>query len=113
MMKSRGIDAIVNNLLIDNVLTMGSVFVALMTALLSYLYLKYTHPAYNALGAFYIPIVAFGFLVLRSTNGTALGIINLIKGKYCCRFYQKWCCNTIRSDSRRSSDCRREFSNFV
>ena len=63
MMKNRGVDAIINDLLIDNVLTMGSVFVAFTTGLLSYLYLRYTHPAYNATGGFYIPVVAFGFLV--------------------------------------------------
>jgi len=63
MLKNRGVDAIINDLLIDNVLTMGSVFVAFTTGLLSYLYLRYTHPAYNASGGFYIPVVAFGFLV--------------------------------------------------
>jgi len=63
MMKSRGIDAIINDLLIDNVLTMGSVFVAFLTAFLSYLYLRFTNPAYNLSGGFYIPIIAFGFLI--------------------------------------------------
>jgi len=63
MIKDRGIDAIINDLLIDNVLTMGSLLVALLTALLSYLYLKYTHPEYNVEGAYYIPVAVFAFLI--------------------------------------------------
>jgi len=42
---------------------MGSVFIAFITAFLSYLYLKYTAPAYNESGGFSAPIIAFGFLV--------------------------------------------------
>jgi hypothetical protein len=63
LFRDRGFDAIINDLLIDNVLTMGSVFVAYATAFLSYLYLKYTAPAYNASGGFNAPVIAFGFLV--------------------------------------------------
>jgi len=73
MMKARGIDAIINDLLIDNILVMGSLFVAFLTAFLSYLYLKYTNPAYNLAGGFYIPIIAFGFLIgLQMVSPTLL-----------------------------------------
>jgi len=63
LIKDRGFDAIINDLLIDNVLTMGSVFVAYTTAFLAYLYLKFTDPAYNSTGGFNAPIIAFGFLI--------------------------------------------------
>jgi len=63
LIKDRGIDAMVNDLLIDNVLTMGSVFVAYITAFLAYLYLKYTAPVYNASGGFTVPVMAFAFLI--------------------------------------------------
>jgi len=63
LIKDRGFDAIINDLLIDNVLTMGSVFVAYVTAFLAYLYLKFTNPAYNSSGGFNAPIIAFAFLI--------------------------------------------------
>lgn len=63
MMKQRGIDALVNDCLISPVLTMGATFVAYLCALLAYLYLRFTHPAYNADGAFTPVVMAFAFLI--------------------------------------------------
>jgi hypothetical protein len=63
LLKDRGFDAIINDLLIDNVLTMGSILVAYATSLLAYLWLRYTNPAYNSSGGFFVPVVAFGFLI--------------------------------------------------
>ncbi|KAL2004558.1 hypothetical protein VTN00DRAFT_3443 [Thermoascus crustaceus] len=63
MMKDRGVDALVNDCLIGPVLTMGSVFVAYLCALLSYLYLQFTRPAYNSTGDFTAVIMAFAFLI--------------------------------------------------
>jgi hypothetical protein len=63
LFKNRGFDAIINDLLIDNVLTMGSVLIAYITAFLAYLYLKFTDPSYNSSGGFNAPIIAFGFLI--------------------------------------------------
>ncbi|OAL39219.1 hypothetical protein AYO20_01537 [Fonsecaea nubica] len=63
MMKDRGIDALVNDCLVGPVLTMGSIFVAYVSALLAYLYLEYTHPAYNDGRTFTPVIMAFAFLI--------------------------------------------------
>ena len=63
MMKNRGIDALVNDCLIGPVLTMGSTFVAYLTAFLAFLYLEYTKPEYNISGAYTVPVVAFSFLI--------------------------------------------------
>ncbi|EHY60730.1 putative choline transporter, neither null mutation nor overexpression affects choline transport [Exophiala dermatitidis] len=63
MMKDRGIDALVNDCLVGPVLTMGSVFVAYLSALLAYLYLDYTNPAYNSDRTFTPVIMAFAFLI--------------------------------------------------
>jgi hypothetical protein len=63
MMKDRGIDALVNECLINPVLTMGAVFVAYVCAFLAYLYLEFTHPAYNTTGSFTPVVMAFAFLV--------------------------------------------------
>ena len=63
MMKDRGIDALVNECLINPVLTMGSVFVAYVCSFLAYLYLEFTKPAYNETGSFTPVVMAFAFLL--------------------------------------------------
>ena len=63
MMKDRGVDALVNECLINPVLTMGAVFVAYVCSFLAYLYLEFTKPAYNDGNAFTAVIMAFAFLV--------------------------------------------------
>ncbi|TVY16958.1 Protein pns1 [Lachnellula arida] len=63
MMKDRGIDALVNECLINPVLTMGAVFVAYVCSFLAYLYLEFTKPAYNDGNAFTAVVMAFAFLV--------------------------------------------------
>ncbi|KAL1980077.1 hypothetical protein VTN96DRAFT_4666 [Rasamsonia emersonii] len=66
MMKDRGIDALVNDCLIGPVLTMGSVFVSYLCALLAYLYLEFTKPTYNnhhSSGRFTAVIMAFSFVI--------------------------------------------------
>lgn len=63
MMKDRGLDALINDCLIGPVLSMGSVFVAYACALLAYLYLEFTNPAYNEGRTFTPVIMAFSFLI--------------------------------------------------
>ncbi|KAF2731639.1 DUF580-domain-containing protein [Polyplosphaeria fusca] len=63
MIKNRGIDALVNECLIGPVLSMGATFIGYACALLAYLYLIFTAPAYNADGAYTPVVVAFAFLI--------------------------------------------------
>ncbi|KAL4749932.1 hypothetical protein BDW72DRAFT_204370 [Aspergillus terricola var. indicus] len=63
MMKDRGIDTLAADCLVGPVLTMGSVFVSYVCALLAYLYLQFTHPAYNDGGDFTAVIMAFSFVI--------------------------------------------------
>jgi hypothetical protein len=63
MMRDRGIDALVNDCPIGPVITMGSVFVSYVCALLAYLYLQFTKPSYNADGNFTAVIMAFAFVI--------------------------------------------------
>lgn len=63
MITDRGIDALVNECLIGPVLTMGASFVAYACALLAYLYLIFTAPAYNSGGQFTPVVVAYAFLI--------------------------------------------------
>jgi hypothetical protein len=63
MIKDRGIDALVNECLIGPVLSMGATFIAYACALLAYLYLIFTSPAYNSDGGYTPVVVAFSFLI--------------------------------------------------
>lgn len=63
MIKDRGIDALINQCLIGPVLSMGATFIAYACALLAYLYLIFTSPAYNQDGGYTPVVVAFAFLI--------------------------------------------------
>lgn len=63
MIKSRGVDALVNECLVGPVLTAGATFVAYFCAFLAYLYIVFTNPAYNSTGSFTPVVVAFAFLI--------------------------------------------------
>ncbi|GAM88231.1 hypothetical protein ANO11243_062620 [Dothideomycetidae sp. 11243] len=63
LIKDRGIDALVNECLIGPVLTMGATFVGYACALLAYLYLIFTSPAYNSNGNFTPVVVGFAFVI--------------------------------------------------
>ncbi|KAG7139427.1 Protein PNS1 like protein [Verticillium longisporum] len=62
MIKDRGIDALVNECLIGPVLSFGATFIGYACALLAFLYLQFTDPAYNSDGGYTPVIVAFSFL---------------------------------------------------
>lgn len=63
MIKQRGIDALINECLIGPVLSMGATFVGYACALMSYLFLVFTKPAYNSDGSYTPVVVAFAFLI--------------------------------------------------
>ncbi|RYP67970.1 hypothetical protein DL769_005617 [Monosporascus sp. CRB-8-3] len=63
MIKDRGIDALVNECLIGPVLSFGAIFVGYACALLGYLYVTFTNPAYNRGGDYTPVIIAFSFLI--------------------------------------------------
>jgi tellurite resistance protein TehA-like permease len=61
--KNRGFDALINLCLIGPVLNLGAMFIGFSSALLAYLYVLFTDPAYNKTGTFTPVILAFSFLV--------------------------------------------------
>ncbi|UNI13916.1 Putative choline transporter, neither null mutation nor overexpression affects choline transport [Purpureocillium takamizusanense] len=63
MIKDRGIDALVNECLIGPVLSFGAMFIGFACALMAYLYLIFTKPAYNTDGGFTAVVVAFSYLI--------------------------------------------------
>ncbi|PCH43440.1 DUF580-domain-containing protein [Wolfiporia cocos MD-104 SS10] len=63
MIKDRGIDALINDSLVGMTLTWGAYAIGLLCSLFAYLYLRYTHPSYNADGQYTAPVVLFAFLI--------------------------------------------------
>jgi hypothetical protein len=75
IIKARGIDALINDSLINNVLIFGSTFIGFVTALLGYFFLRFTHPAYNSGGGYYPIIVAYSLLIgVQIANITTVSI---------------------------------------
>ncbi|KJX95679.1 protein pns1 [Zymoseptoria brevis] len=76
MIKDRGIDALINECLVGPVLSMGCLFVAVCCALVAYIYLDVTDPAYNEGGAFTGVIVVYAFLIGLQIAGCFVVPIN-------------------------------------
>lgn len=63
LFKDRGIDTIINDSLVNMTLTWGAYLTGLLCSLFAYLYLRFTHPSYNADGQYTAPVVLFAFLI--------------------------------------------------
>lgn len=63
LIKNRGIDALINECLINPVLGFGGLFIGYACALLAYLYLLLSDPSYNSNGQYTALLVAFAFLI--------------------------------------------------
>lgn len=63
MFKDRGFDALINDSLIDPVLTAASIVIGYCCALLAFIYLEITRPSYNADRAYTPVVMVFGMLV--------------------------------------------------
>ncbi|KAJ1732448.1 putative choline transporter, neither null mutation nor overexpression affects choline transport [Coemansia biformis] len=66
LVKDRGIDALINDSLIGNVLQMGAFMCASVVALVAWLYITITKPEYNATGSYTVPIIIAAFLLAMS-----------------------------------------------
>jgi len=85
LFKDRGIDALINDSLVGMTLTWGAYAVGILSSLFGYLYLRYTHPAYND-GGDYTPIVVFfAFIIgaqcsLTMTSAIEAGVSTIFVG---------------------------------
>lgn len=69
MLREKGIDALINDNLINIALGLYSMFASYLTALFAFLFLRFTNPSYNSTGGFNAPLIAFSFLLaLQITN---------------------------------------------
>lgn len=75
LLKNRGIDAMVNDSLVGTVIMWGAYVNGFLCAVFGYIYLRYTHPAYNADGQYSAPIILYSFLIginMGFTLGSAI-----------------------------------------
>lgn len=63
IIRARGIDALINDCLIDKVLSLGVLLISYVAALFSYLYLRYTDPPYNRGGGYYPIVIGFTMVI--------------------------------------------------
>lgn len=63
MFREKGIDALINDNLINTALGFYAMFVSYITAMFAFLYLRYTSPGYNNSGAFNAPLIAYSFVI--------------------------------------------------
>ncbi|KAJ1340213.1 hypothetical protein BSLG_005206 [Batrachochytrium salamandrivorans] len=75
LIKSRGIDAIINDNLIGNVLTIGSIFVGLVTGVVGFIYIQLS-PSIPHTTANYIVIVIVSFIIGIVEFSVLLGVID-------------------------------------
>ena len=81
-MKSRGIDALINDCLVGPVISFAGISVGFLTALLSFLYLEFTKPAYNDSRSYSPVIMAFSFVIGLQMSQIIMQPISSI-GKFC------------------------------
>ncbi|QLL30705.1 hypothetical protein HG536_0A05200 [Torulaspora globosa] len=63
MLREKGMDALINDNLIGVALGLYTLFASYMAALLAFLYLRFTRPAYNFSGSFNATLIAFSFVI--------------------------------------------------
>lgn len=71
MFREKGIDALINDNLINVAIGFYATFTAYIATLFTYLYLRFTKPAYNDDGKYTAPLLAFSFLI-------SLQIVNVV-----------------------------------
>ncbi|KAG0174821.1 putative choline transporter, neither null mutation nor overexpression affects choline transport [Apophysomyces sp. BC1034] len=76
LIQDRGVDAIINDNLIGNVLFMGGLLVGVLSSLLGFVYLQVAQPAYNANGGMTPVVVLVCFLIGSSMFSTIATVIS-------------------------------------
>ncbi|KAG1138129.1 hypothetical protein G6F37_010742 [Rhizopus arrhizus] len=76
MIKDRGIDALINDNLIGNVLFMGGLLVGVLCSLLGFIYLEVEKPSYNTNGGMTPVVIMMCFLIGSSMFSTIATVIS-------------------------------------
>ncbi|KAI8076565.1 choline transporter-like protein [Gilbertella persicaria] len=76
LIKDRGVEALINDNLIGNVLVMGALLVGILSSLLGYLYLLIAQPAYNSTGNMTPIVMLICFIMGMSMFSTISTVIS-------------------------------------
>lgn len=76
MVKDRGIEAMINDNLIGNVLFMGGLLVGVLCGLLGFIYLEVSSPSYNQNGGMTPVVIMVCFLIGTSMFSTIATVIS-------------------------------------
>lgn len=76
MIKDRGIEAMINDNLIGNVLFMGGLLVGVLCGLLGFIYLQVSSPAYNRDGGMTPVVIMVCFLIGASMFSSIATVIS-------------------------------------
>ena len=76
MIRTKGIDALINDSLINSALGFYSLFVSYISTLFAFLYLRFTKPSYNSTGAFNGAFLAFAFVISLQICNITNEVIN-------------------------------------
>lgn len=76
MIKDRGIEAMINDNLIGNVLFMGGLLVGVLCGLLGFIYLEVASPSYNQNGGMTPVVIMVCFLIGASMFSTVATVIS-------------------------------------
>lgn len=72
IIRARGIDALINDCLIDHLLTFVNMLLGYTCAMMAYCYLKWTHPGYNTSGGFFAIITFYSFFIGSQVGSTVM-----------------------------------------
>lgn len=75
LLRNKGMDALINDCFINTSLNFWAMFTGYVSALFTFLYLKFTSPGYNSDGAYYAPMVAFTFLISGQITRVTLVVL--------------------------------------
>ncbi|CAO3636318.1 unnamed protein product [Cunninghamella echinulata] len=85
LIKDRGVEALINDNLINNVLALGGILVAVLSSLLGYIYLTISKPAFNQTGQMTPVVVMICFLIgLAMFNAIATVITSGVCTTFVC-----------------------------
>lgn len=71
LLADKGVNVVIDDNLINFALGLHTMFASYIASLFTFLYLRFTKPAYNATGAYHPPLVAYSFLIAMQISNIA------------------------------------------
>jgi Plasma-membrane choline transporter len=114
MIKDRGVEALINDNLIGNVLFMGGLLAGVITSLFGYIYMAVARPAFNQYGTatpivvmvcFIIGLSMFSSIATVITSGVSTTFVCLAEDPDALQRYRKWKLNCRQNRTEVVPEC--------